>query len=173
MLNVVNVVVTAQLNCCFPLPQLARTMYNVIYNPHQFTAMIIRSRKIKGTCLLFPNGKIVVNGCTSRAESHHSVRQFARQLQRHGYSVRLSDFKVQTMTGVQKTGLHVDMIKLAENLGAEYNPDISPGVIYRHGKLVYIIQHKGSVIVSGAKTLKEMVKDIPDVILNMYICSRK
>ena len=59
--RVTNIVLKSVLATGTPLdlPSLANVLTNVVYDPHQFSALRLRSKKIGGSMLLFANGYAV------------------------------------------------------------------------------------------------------------------
>ena len=80
---VTNTVVKAQLvsRRGLQLGQLTKRLTNAIYNPKTFAGIIWKQRAIGGCCLLFSNGKMIVNGFKSVALCKKGVRRYARLIQ--------------------------------------------------------------------------------------------
>ena len=59
---ITNVVCCTELRCNINLQKLTSKIYDVEYNPVKFPAVIWKHKRVGGTCMVFANGKIVVNG---------------------------------------------------------------------------------------------------------------
>ena len=79
--RVTNVVLKSVLATGTPLdlPFLANVLTNVVYDPRQFSALRLRSKKIGGSTLLFANGYAVCHGpATNRFEARRRLLRYAR-----------------------------------------------------------------------------------------------
>ena len=86
--RVTNVVLKSVLATGTPLdlPSLANVLTNAVYDPRQFSALRLRSKKIGGSMLLFANGYAVCHGpATNRFEARRRLRRYARVVQKAGY----------------------------------------------------------------------------------------
>ena len=72
---------------------------NTEYNPKRFVAVIMRIRKPRTTALLFNSGKMVCTGTKDEDESRIAARKFVRIIQKLGFSVKFTNFKIQNMIG--------------------------------------------------------------------------
>ena len=59
----------------------------------------MRIKDPKTTALIFASGKMVVTGAKSEEQSKFAARKFARVIQKLGFDVQFSDFKIQNMVG--------------------------------------------------------------------------
>ena len=83
--EIVNFICTGWLGTTLDLLKIARTMWNIEYNPQRFSAAIIRIRrrgKYSGsaTILLFRTGRFVCTGTRSFDEAKRVSRKLARRI---------------------------------------------------------------------------------------------
>jgi transcription initiation factor TFIID TATA-box-binding protein len=165
-MEVVNVVSTASLNCDLDLKSVVHSLVNAIYNPKSFSGLIWRHPKIAGSVLLFRNGKLVHVGSRSIDESRKSIRRYARLLQKLHHSCGITNFKIQTITGVVNVGRTIDLIKLAIFIPeASFEPELFPTVMFRSGGLHFSITKRGKIIITGGKTIKAMESEADNILL--------
>ena len=94
-----NIVSTINLDCKLDLKTIAMQAPNTEYNPKRFVAVIMRIKKPRTTALLFNSGKIVCTGAKGEDESRIAARKFARIIQKLGFPVKFTNFKIQNMVG--------------------------------------------------------------------------
>ena len=92
-----NVVSTVTLDCRLDLTNIAQQTRCSEYNPKRFCAVIMRIREPKTTALIFSSGKMVVTGAKSEENSLLAARKFAKIIQRLGYEVKFTEFKIQNI----------------------------------------------------------------------------
>ena len=94
---ITNVVCHADLQCRIDLKQLDAA--NSVYNPRRFPAVIWKHKDIGGTCMVFENGKLMVNGKVSSVKAaKQRVRRYARCLQQMGWNVTLRNIEISTIS---------------------------------------------------------------------------
>ncbi len=169
---------TANLNCQINMANLVGKSCNIVYDKSRFSGGIWKSRKINATCLIFTNGKMVIAGAKSEIGCKMAARQYGRKVQKLGYDVNFTSFKVQTITAVKKTGRRICLKSLAELLGsrqASYHPEIFPGLIYTldstTARLKCIVHSGGTIILSGANSERLIERVYDDILLNVLLCS--
>ena len=122
--EIVNFVCTGWLGTTtLDLSTIARTMWNIEYNPQRFSAAIIRIRQGQcsgsATILLFRTGRFVCTGNRSFNEAKRVSRKLARRIQQlHQHQqqqIRFLDFKVQNVVGCLRTGFQIDLRALYEH----------------------------------------------------------
>ncbi len=175
MMEIVNVVGTAQLNCEIDLREFVGKMSHIVYNRHQFSGAVWKSRVIKATCLIFGNGKLVITGAKSEIHCKQAARQYGRIVQKLGYDAKFNHFKTQTITAVKRIGQRICLNRLLHLLGnqANYHPEIFPGLVYTVDttRIKCIVHTGGTIILSGA-TSKHIINDVyPNILLNVLMCT--
>ena len=162
-----NIVSTANLKCQLDLRQIALQARNAEYNPKRFAAVIMRIKEPKTTALIFASGKMVCTGARSEEDSRKAARQYAKIIQRLGYEVRFSEFKIQNIVGScdVKFKISLEGLSTAEK-SCSYEPEIFPGLIYKmkEPRIVLLIFVSGKIVLTGAKERKEIF----DAFRNIY-----
>lgn len=132
------------------------------FNPHKFAAATVRLKKPRTTALIFGSGNMVCTGAKTARASRLACRQCVNVLQRSGLHVGFSNFKVQNIVGSTGLDVPINLVKLHEEYGANcsYEPELFPGLIFRlkYPKIVYLLFRSGRLVVTGAKTERELKK---------------
>ncbi len=149
----VNMVASSSLSCELDLSELASSLHNIVYSPSHFTGASLKHRKIKGTLLLFPNGKLILTGATSFREAKQSIRRFARIIQRQGYHVTLKPIKLLTSTVTNDLRRKINLGKLRNKIKGIYEPEQFPALTFKYNDVTFIVHHTGKVIMTGVKKI--------------------
>ncbi|OTF78755.1 TATA-box binding protein (TBP), component of TFII-D and TFIIIB-like [Euroglyphus maynei] len=155
-----NIVATANFNCRLELPKIAIRVRNAEYNPKRFCAVIMRIFEPRTTAMLFASGKIVVTGAKNERLACLACRKFARIVQKLGYDVKFSDFKVQNVVSTvdMKFPIRLDKLAIVHSQFCTYDPDFFPALIYRmvRPRTVLLIFVSGKLIITGARNRTQM-----------------
>jgi transcription initiation factor TFIID TATA-box-binding protein len=150
-----NIVSTANLKCELDLREIALKAKNAEYNPKRFAAVIMRIREPKTTALIFASGKMVCTGARSEEDSKKAARQYAKIINKLGFNVKFTEFKIQNIVGSCDVKFPIRLEGLANTHGrfCNYEPEMFPGLIYRmHSpKIVLLIFVSGKIVLTGAK----------------------
>lgn len=157
-MELVNVVLSAELGCQLNLHEITRVLDNVIFAPEKFSALRWNHRRISGTILLFKTGKLVLNGCRSHVEALSSLRRYSRILMRMDYIIHLRNIKIQTMTAVYRFNTVINLSKLAEMGLMNYHPEIFPSCNIRINGIHYSLSKNGVCICTGGKNIFDINK---------------
>ena len=138
------------------LKKIAMHARNAEYNPKRFSAVVMRIREPRTTALIFNSGKMVVTGAKSEDASRLAARKYARIIQKLGFNVRFSDFKIQNLVGSVDVhfAIHLEGLSVGHSQFSSYEPELFPGLIYRMVKprVVLLIFVSGKIVITGAKT---------------------
>ena len=150
-----NIVSTANLKCELDLREIALRAKNAEYNPKRFAAVIMRIREPKTTALIFASGKMVCTGARSEEDSKKAARQYAKIINKLGFAVKFTEFKIQNIVGSCDVKFPIRLEGLANEHGryCNYEPEMFPGLIYRmiKPKIVLLIFVSGKIVLTGAK----------------------
>lgn len=155
-----NVLTTANLNCSLDLHYIATHALNVEYNPARFNGLTMRLQKPKSSANVFASGRIVCLGTTDEETARKATRRFARIIQRLGFDVKFTDFKITNI--VASHDLHVrpdfNIFYRDNKRYVDYNPELFPGLIYRGGAdgVTVMVFKSGKVILTNAKTRQQI-----------------
>lgn len=152
-----NVVVCADLQCNIDLKDLTLRNCNMVYNPRLFSGVQWKHKKVGGHCMLFPNGKMIVNGKVSTLqEAKRRLRRYARLLQKAGWCVKLTHIKVTTISASFKLEGSLNLTQIVNYYSGSYEPERFPAVMFVKGSVHFTCFHSGSVLMTGIKTEKQM-----------------
>ena len=164
MVNIVNIVFTADVGSRMDLKLIANSHINIIYRPKQPNAVIWRHRNIKSTCLLFASGKMVCTGSKSIDEGRRDIRRYARILQKLGCNIHLKNITVRNITANHRLQGPLPLVEVVKELGASYEPElIMPAAMMKREGVHFSCFHNGRVTITGFKsqeTLDEVVYPI-------------
>ncbi|KAG7234738.1 hypothetical protein INR49_004071 [Caranx melampygus] len=129
---VTNVVATFRTRCHLNLRTIALEGSNVIYKP-EVGKVLMKLRKPKITASIWSSGKIICTGATSEDEAKLGARRLARCLQKLGFKVRFSAFRVVNVLAVCSMPFAVHLIDFTKNNRpiASYEPELHPAATYR------------------------------------------
>ncbi|XP_046877517.1 TATA box-binding protein-like 1 isoform X1 [Hypomesus transpacificus] len=149
---VTNVVATFRTRCHLNLRTIALEGVNVIYKP-EVGKVLIKLRKPRITASIWSSGKIICTGATSEDESKVGARRLARILQKLGFKVRFSDYKVVNVLAVCSMPFSIRLIDFTKNNRpiASYEPELHPAATYRikHLKATVQVFSTGSLTITG------------------------
>jgi len=142
------------------LRRLAQVYPFVEYNPSKFAAATVRIREPRTTALIFASGKMVCTGAKTEMEARLASRKYVRVLQRFHVPVSFRDFEIQNIVASTYLGRTMRLMELSQQFGAyvSYEPDLFPGLVFRttNPKLVFLIFRSGKVVITGAKSRKDI-----------------
>ncbi|XP_034018381.1 TATA box-binding protein-like protein 1 [Thalassophryne amazonica] len=149
---VTNVVATFRSRCHLNLRTIALEGINVVYRPDA-GKVTMKLRKPKITASIWSSGKITCVGATSEEEAKVGARRIARTLQKLGFEVRFSAFKVVNVLAVchMPFGVHLNKFANKNRPIVSYEPEIHPAAMYRIANLKATIQvhSTGCLTVTG------------------------
>ena len=155
-----NIDSTINLDCKLDLKIIAMQARNTEYNPKRFVAVIMRIRKRRTTALLFHSGNMVCTGAKDEDESRIAARKFGRIIQKLGFSVKFTNFKIQNMVGSCNLHFKIALKNLFnENiLSAHYEPELFLGLMYhiKKPKIIVLVFSCGKIVITGAKQREDI-----------------
>lgn len=77
------------MGCPLDLVRIVMWTSNSEYNPQRFNGLIMRLRTPNVTSLLFPSGKMIMQGAKDDRTGHLGCRKVAKILERLGHNVSL------------------------------------------------------------------------------------
>lgn len=143
-----------------------------LYNPRwlALTEYTPPGRRFPGACLrlretylIFSSGKIVINKCKSTPDVGKAE---------YLLNISLTKPKLSHMSGSMKVG-KVNLPVLYELVdGAEYEPEIHSGLLFKIGKVSVIVYHTGTVMYCGMRScehLERIEEEIVELIDNYRV----
>lgn len=155
-----NIVLSSSIDTKLNLHDIAKNVINVIYKPKIFSGLILRHRKIRGTCLVFSNGKLITNGCSSMEEATRSTRQFARFLQKYNNQGELRhSIKIVTISALARTYGKLNLRKMVQYCGADYEPERFNAATLKKSGMHFSIFSSGNIVITGAKSVDQIYEE--------------
>lgn len=160
-IQVVNIVVSANLEHDVPLEKMAATLSNTEYNPEQFPGLVIRIKEPKTSALIFSSGRIVCTGARSMDKVNESVQKIIKSLEK--INVKITKFpkiNIQNIVASGSVGMDLNLNVLAMKLdNTEYEPEQFPGLVYKLKiqakepfNATFLLFSNGKVVCTGTKS---------------------
>ncbi|KAI8124865.1 TBP-related factor [Lucilia cuprina] len=171
-----NVVATVSLACELNLQDINNRTRNSEYTPSRFHGVVMRMREPRCTALIFRTGKIICTGARNEDEASLGTRKFARIIQKLGYPVKFTEFRLQNIVATVDLRFPIRLENLNQVHGqfSSYEPELFPGLIYRMVKprMVMLIFVNGKIVFTGAKARKDILECL-DLIYPILLSFRK
>jgi len=172
--RVTNVVLKSVLATRTPLdlPSLANVLTNVAYDPRQFSALRLKSKKIGGSMLLFANGYAICHGpATNRFEANRRLRRYARRVQKAGYpDLRLTATGLVTVSLVASVGRRLNLPDiLALMTDTSYEPELHNYLMLRTPRAHFNVFSTGKVVVTGVRRFSHITSDVAPTLIELSI----
>ncbi|XP_060095580.1 TATA box-binding protein-like 1 isoform X1 [Paroedura picta] len=158
---ITNVVCVFRTRCHLNLRKIALEGANVIYK-RDVGKVLMKLRKPRITATIWSSGKVICTGATScsfiffnssEEEAKFGARRLARSLQKLGFQVIFTDFKVVNVLAVCNMPFEIRLPEFTKNNRphASYEPELHPAVCYRIKSLRATLQifSTGSITVTG------------------------
>lgn len=130
-ISINNVVCSFSTKCHLNLKKIAMESSNVEYH-RQHGMLNMRLRNPYTTASVWSSGKVTCTGALSEDFAKVAARKFARKIQKLGYKVKFSNFRVVNVLGTCSLPFALDITKFSrEHKEASYEPELHPGVTYR------------------------------------------
>lgn len=158
MLNVVNIVLTVNLDTILDLKAIAKKL-KVAYHPETFNGVVYRIKPPKFTVIFLKNGKVVCN--LKKLEDLEPWQPaFEKILRDLGIEFKHIKPEIQNIVTASDLGRTLDLNHLVEQLGfddVEYNPESFIGLVYRVPEFnaTFMIFSSGKVNIMGTKKLED------------------
>lgn len=167
---ITNIVVKASLNIDLDLRHIAYNIRDVRYNPRKFSAVIWKHKRIQSSCLLFRNGKILLQGAKTYQQARLRLRQYARIIQSLGYHVSLSLIEIVTITGLADIGSPIDLTEMCMALpSSSYEPELFNALVYKKNHISYSIFNSGKVVVAGVRNMCLIREEVMPTLLELSL----
>ncbi|KAK3519344.1 hypothetical protein QTP70_024783 [Hemibagrus guttatus] len=183
---ITNVVSVFRTRCHLNLRTIGLEGNNVIYRP-EVGKVLMKLRKPRITASIWSSGKIICTGATSSMslldlslrsedEAKLGARRLARCLQKIGFKVRFSDFKIVNVLAVCSMPFQIRLIEFTKNNRpiASYEPEIHPAASYRIKTLRATVQvfSTGSITVTGPN-VQSVASAVEQIYPLLFECQKK
>jgi transcription initiation factor TFIID TATA-box-binding protein len=171
VVNIQNVVATANLNQKVDLDAVVKCQPSVEYRPEKFPGLVFRLKRPKTAILIFSTGKMVCTGARSAKESHRAIKKAIRELKKDGIIIfGKPNFEVVNIVASASLGGKVELEKTVITLRKTmYEPEQFPGLIYRmdEPKVVMLIFASGNLVCTGAKKEQDVYEAVHKLHINL------
>ncbi|XP_037937455.1 putative GPI-anchored protein pfl2 [Teleopsis dalmanni] len=148
-----NVVCSFSVRCHLNLREIALRGCNVEYR-RENGMVTMKLRNPYTTASIWSSGRITCTGATSEIQANVAARRYARCLEKLGFRVRFSNFRVVNVLGTCSMPWAIKIVNFSEKhkKDANYEPELHPGVTYklRNPKATLKIFSTGSITVTAA-----------------------
>ncbi|XP_015369376.1 PREDICTED: TBP-related factor-like [Diuraphis noxia] len=111
-IQVQNIVCGANMGCPLDLVRIVMWTSNSEYNPQRFNGLIMRLRTPNVTSLLFPSGKMIMQGAKDDRTGNLGCRKVAKILERLGHNVQFCDYTVHNIVCTWDVGFPIMLEEL-------------------------------------------------------------
>lgn len=165
---ITNVVCVFRTRCHLNLRKIALEGINVVYK-REVGKVLMKLRKPRITATIWSSGKIICTGATSEEEAKFGARRLARCLQKLGFLVKFTEFKVVNVLAVCTMPFEIRLPEFTKSNRphASYEPELHPAVCYRIKTIRSTLQifSTGSITVTGPD-----VKSVATAVEQIYPC---
>ncbi len=86
------------------------------------------------------------------------MRRYARYLQRLGYEIRITDYKLITASAFHALSGSIDRVTYCRESGASYEPELFPAIMFRKGSVHFSCHLNGKLLsIKSSKDLDDFV----------------
>ncbi len=158
--EIVNIVVSTNLEHPIPLEKMAATLSNTEYNPEQFPGLVIRIKDPKTSALIFSSGNVVCTGGRTMEQVEQAIKEIIKSLDKIGVKITVTPrIQVQNIVASGAIGMKLNLNVLAMRLeNTEYEPEQFPGLVYKlnEAKATFLLFSNGKVVCTGTKSEQEV-----------------
>jgi len=150
-----NVVCSFSVRCHLDLKKIALSGCNVEYKREQ-GMVTMRLRNPYTTATIWSSGKLTCTGATSEENSKIAARKYARILQKLGFRVHFTNFRVVNVLGSCSLPFAIRLVALSQaHREVSYEPELHPGATYKilDPKATIKIFSTGSVTVTAPSVM--------------------
>ncbi|MCH8067566.1 MAG: TATA-box-binding protein [Nanoarchaeota archaeon] len=174
-IEIVNIVVSSNLEHDIPLEKMAATLSNTEYNPEQFPGLVIRIKDPKTSALIFSSGKIVCTGARTIEKVQESIKKIIKSLEKINIKIKIKpEIKIQNIVASGSVGMTLNLNELATELqNVEYEPEQFPGLVYKldktktNPKATFLLFSNGKIVCTGTKSEEEVHSALDKLIENL------
>ncbi|XP_041484201.1 TATA box-binding protein-like 1 isoform X1 [Lytechinus variegatus] len=127
-----NVVCAFSVRCHLNLRRIGQSGANVEYR-REYGKVNMRFRNPPATATIWSSGKITITGNDSEEHAKKTARKCARALQKMGFNVRFSRYKVVNVLGTCSLPFAIRIRDFSQRhpSSASYEPELHPAVTYK------------------------------------------
>jgi transcription initiation factor TFIID TATA-box-binding protein len=172
-LKIENVVASIDLHGPIDIERVAKELDPIRYDPSIFPGAAYKMESLGVTFLIFNSGKLVCTGAKNLKTIQTATEELKQTLERMGMKFKGEpEITVQNVVAAGDIGLgQMELDEVALTLpNVEYEPEISPGVVYRvkNSRMTMLIFNSGKVVVSGAKDENDITRAVEELKRDLY-----
>ncbi|KAI4839757.1 TATA-box-binding protein [Plasmodium brasilianum] len=164
VLNIHNIIASANLCVDIDLRLIAVSIRNAEYNPSKINTLIIRLNKPKCTALIFKNGRIMLTGTKTKKDSIYGCKKIGKIIKMvTNDCVKFKNFKIENIIASANCNIPIRLEMLAHDHKeyCNYEPELFAGLVYRYKptsklKSVILIFVSGKIIITGCKSVQKL-----------------
>ena len=164
MINIVNVVASADVMQKMDLNEITRTFPDVEYHPDQFPGLVFRLKTPKTATLIFTSGKMVCTGSKSEEMARKAVKTVVLRLKKGKIKIKNeAAVTIQNIVASINLGGKIHLEQAARTLPRSmYEPEQFPGLIHRmiDPKTVILLFSSGKLVCTGAKHEMDVFRSV-------------
>ncbi len=164
MINIVNVVASADVMQKMDLNEITRTFPDVEYHPDQFPGLVFRLKSPKTATLIFTSGKMVCTGSKSEELARRAVKTVVQKLKKGKIKIKKdAEVTIQNIVASITLGGKIHLEQAARTLPRSmYEPEQFPGLIHRmiDPKTVILLFSSGKLVCTGAKHETDVFRSV-------------
>lgn len=169
--EIVNIVVSSDLEKEIPLEKMVATLPNTEYNPEQFPGLVLRIKNPKTSALIFSSGKIVCTGARKMEDVHKSIVSIIKSLKKLDINIEIEPkITVQNIVASGKIGMDLNLNVLGIQLpNTEYEPEQFPGLVHKlkGTNATFLLFSNGEIVCTGTKTENEVHEATKQLVENL------
>ncbi len=161
---ITNIVCMTNCECPIDLNRLSSSSDAVKYDPRKFNGAVWKDPELGGCCLVFGNGKIIVNGKASDERiAEERLRNYVQLLRQYGWSILCTEVKLVTMSAYYRVDGNLSMDTLCTYMRAKYEPELFPAAMFKREGVHFTCFTNGKILITGIKN------NMDDVVLPTLI----
>jgi len=160
-----NMVITVEFSNRLDLDLIASKLEGAEYAPDQFPGLVYRIKKPKASFLIFSSGKMNCAGVTSIKDAKNAIAQMLKKLKRMGFKIFEPKIEIQNVVASTELKKRVELERVLELEGTEYEPEQFPGLVYRTKKgVAFLIFSGGKIVCVGARSIKQAKESLDNLL---------
>jgi TATA-box binding protein (TBP) (component of TFIID and TFIIIB) len=165
-----NVVCNFSVRCHLNLKLIAQTGANVEFHK-EMAMLIMKFRRPRCTASIWSSGKITMTGTTTEDDARKGARRCARAIQKLGFNVRFTNFRVVNVLGTctMPFAIKIADFSSAHPRLASYEPELHPGVTFKLKDIPATLKifSTGSITITGPR-VQNVQKAVEDIYSLVY-----
>jgi len=161
-------VITVEFSEKLDLNLIASKLKGAEYSPDQFPGLVYRMKKPRASFLIFSSGKMNCAGVSSLRDARIAIKNMLEILRRLKFKIQKPKIELQNIVASLETGKQINLSKVIQLEGTEYEPEQFPGLVYRTKKgVAFLIFSEGKIVCVGARSVKQVRESFNDLLMKL------